>query len=38
MGLTPQARLFPEHIGTLAGAWLGKRIIVVDQLGTAFLD
>lgn len=44
-GLTPEAMLFSEHIDTLAAsgailadAWTGKRIVVVDQLGSEFLD
>ncbi len=45
MGLMPRAMLFSEHIDSLAASgviltdvWSGKRIIVVDQLGPAFLQ
>jgi predicted aconitase with swiveling domain len=45
MGTAPKALLFSEHIDTLAAsgviladAWLGRRVITVDQLGEEFLD
>jgi predicted aconitase with swiveling domain len=44
-GIQPKAFLFADHIDSLAAAgvilsdiWLEKRIIVVDQLGSDFLD
>ena len=43
-GIGPKAMLFSEHIDSLAAAgvilsdiWLSQRIVVVDQLGAAFL-
>jgi predicted aconitase with swiveling domain len=43
--LAPKAMLFSEHIDSLAAAgvilsdiWVGERIIVIDQLGPAFLE
>jgi predicted aconitase with swiveling domain len=45
MGIAPLAMLFSDHIDSLAAAgviladvWVGKRIIVVDQLGKEFLS
>jgi hypothetical protein len=45
MGIAPSAMLFADHIDSLAAAgviladvWVGKRIIVVDQLGKEFLS
>ncbi len=45
MGIAPSAMLFSDHINSLAAAgviladvWVGKRIIVVDQLGKEFLS
>jgi uncharacterized protein len=45
MGSSPMAMLFSEHIDSLAAAgviladiWESKRIFVVDQLGSAFLE
>jgi uncharacterized protein len=45
LGLAPQALLFSKHVDSLAAAgviladvWLGKRIVVVDNLGDEFLD
>ena len=45
MGIAPTAMLFSDHIDSLAAAgviladvWVGKRVIVVDQLGKEFLD
>jgi uncharacterized protein len=45
LGNQPKALLFANHIDSLAAAgvilsdtWLGKRIIVVDQLGPDFLS
>jgi uncharacterized protein len=45
MGLAPKAMLFSEPIDSLAAAgvimadvWLGKSIVVVDNLGNEFLD
>ncbi len=44
-GVAPAALLFSESIDTLAASgailadvWVGKRIVVVDRLGPAFLD
>lgn len=44
-GVAPQAMLFSEHIDSLAAAgviladiWSDKRIVVIDQLGSGFLD
>jgi predicted aconitase with swiveling domain len=44
-GVAPRAMLFSEPIDTLAASgviladvWLGKRIVVVDQLGQEFLE
>jgi predicted aconitase with swiveling domain len=45
LGNQPKALLFADHIDSLAAAgvilsdiWLGKRIVVVDQLGPDFLS
>jgi uncharacterized protein len=45
LGSQPKALLFADHIDSLAAAgvilsdiWVGKRIIVVDQLGPDFLS
>lgn len=45
LGCQPKAFLFADHIDSLAAAgviladiWVGKRIIVIDQLGAEFLS
>jgi len=45
MGIAPLAMLFSEHIDSLAASgviladvWIGKRIVVVDNLGAEFLN